>query len=125
MAPKVTVTDAAKAAILEAQEEPGAALRVSVSSNFEHSLVFDDAKAADALVDLGGLQLVFDRGSAKRSEGLVLDFVNEGDAAGFKIDNPNAPAGVSQMTPEELSALLEKEPVELFDVRTDEERENG
>jgi monothiol glutaredoxin len=46
------------------------------------------------------------------------------DGTGFKITNPNEPAKVKSMAPEELKKMLDgKKDVHLFDVRSDRERE--
>ena len=76
-------------------------------------------------LELDGLTLAFDPISAQRAEGMSIDFIDQaGGQAGFKIDNPNAPPSVQQLSVEDLKAKLDGgEKVELFDVRTPRERE--
>jgi monothiol glutaredoxin len=120
--PKVTLTPAAVKAIQAASEGEGGSLRIEISPRFEYALSIDSAQAGDVEVKSGGMSVVFDRQSAARADGLTIDFLDEG-GGGFKIHNPSEPAKVKQITVQELKALLEKNPsLELFDVRTSEER---
>lgn len=120
--PTVSVTEAAKRAVLEAAEGQVPALRIEISPQFEYSLSIDEASEGDLAVQANGLTLLFDRQSASRADGLRIDFLsNEG--GGFKIENPNEPARVKQITVQDLKALIDaQKPFELFDVRTPEER---
>ncbi|MFT3924831.1 MAG: Grx4 family monothiol glutaredoxin [Myxococcales bacterium] len=122
-APTVTVTEAAKRAVLEAGEgEAVAALRIEISPQFEYALSVDEPNEGDIKVDAGGLTLVFDRQSALRADGLRIDFL-AADGGGFKIDNPNEPPRVKQIGPRDLKALIDAgKSFELFDVRSNEER---
>jgi monothiol glutaredoxin len=121
-APVVTLTDAAKKALLEAAEGENPMLRVEISPQFEYALSIDEAKDGDFRVEAQGITLVFDRQSAQRADGLRIDFL-AASGGGFKIENPNEPPRVRQIGPRELKALLDNgSPLELFDVRTPEER---
>ncbi|MDD9937997.1 MAG: Grx4 family monothiol glutaredoxin [Myxococcales bacterium] len=119
--PSVIVTAAAKAAFQAAtQDEPGM-LRLAVSTRFEYELAVDQPKPGDYQVDAGGITVLVDRMSAKRADGITIDFSDE-QGGGFKLDNPNEPARVQTLTPAELKAKLDAgEPLELIDVRTEEE----
>jgi monothiol glutaredoxin len=72
-------------------------------------------------LNVRGLALFIDPASARRADGLSIDFV-DGANSGFKIDNPNQPPSVKQLSPAELKALLDKREITLFDVRPDHER---
>mgnify|MGYP005816264697 CR=1 FL=1 len=121
--PSVTITPAAKQAVLAASEgESVSALRIEISPKFEYALSVDAPGEGDLQVQSEGLTLVFDRQSALRADGLSIDFL-EADGGGFKIDNPNEPPRVKQIGPRDLKALIDSgKPFELFDVRTPEER---
>ena len=123
-APQIDVSDAAKSAFADAMsQDPAAVLRLEVSPRFEHELSLDAPKKGDFSIDSNGVRLVVDRDSAKRANGLKIDYVPEG-GGGFKIDNPNEPARVKQLAPTALKAMMDAdETFELVDVRTDEERE--
>ena len=60
--------------------------------------------------------------SARRADGVAIDVVDTPQGLGFRIDNPNAPR-VEAMDVEELKRRLDAgDPLQLFDVRTPEER---
>jgi monothiol glutaredoxin len=119
--PKITVSAAAQRAVLEAKgDEPGT-LRLEVSADFEHALSIDEPAPGDFQVDAGGLTVLIDRQSAPRADGIRVDYEAEGK--GFKVDNPNEGPKVRQLSPAALKAMIDaREPFELFDVRTPEER---
>jgi len=124
-APKVTVSPAAKIAIERAKGDEKGNLRLEVSADFEHALSIDEADAEDFKVDAGGLLVLIDPESAPRANGVVIDF-EEGaseDQGGFKVENPNEPAKVRQLSPAALKQMMDAgEKFELYDVRTPEER---
>ena len=121
--PTITVTDKAKAAILEAMEgEPGV-LRLMISSRFQYQMGFGPEEPGGFSVSSNGVTVHVDRASAKRANGMTIDF-QEGPQGGVIIDNPNEPAKVQQMSVSELKALKDAgDAFKLYDVRTDEERE--
>ena len=124
--PTITVSERAAAAFREAAAEagPGEAIRLIISPRFEHELAIEAPKKGDVEVEFGaGLRFVLDRMSAARAEGLRFVYVEQGGQAGFKIENPNAPAQVQQIGPSELQARMTAGPVQLFDVRSPQERE--
>ncbi|MCA9518161.1 MAG: Grx4 family monothiol glutaredoxin [Myxococcales bacterium] len=123
-APTIRVSAAAAEVLKQAAAQEGAdTLRFEVGPQFQYGLGFGQEQPGDLVVEAAGLRFVFDRGSAKRSDGLSLDY----DAAkgGFNIDNPNAPPGVRQISTDELAARLAAGGVHLYDVRTPEERAEG
>ena len=121
--PTLTVTDAAATVIRDASEGPDhLPLRLTISPSFQYDLRLDTPAAGDVQVTSNGVVIVLDAQSAERAAGLTLDFA-DGDGGGFAIDNPNAPVPISQISPEDLKALLEAgEAFELLDVRTPAER---
>lgn len=124
--PTITVTSAAAEAFREALADAGAdeVIRLEISPGFEHGLSIEAARPGDLAVDVGhGLRFAVARLSAGRADGLRFDFVVQRGEAGFKIENPNAPATVQAIVPAELQARLQAGKVHLYDVRTPGERE--
>ena len=81
--------------LLEAEGEPGLALRVAVRpggcSGFSYEMFFDsDVASEDQLADLDGVRVVVDPSSASLLTGATLDYKDGLQQAGFAIDNPNA-----------------------------------
>lgn len=127
--PSITITAMAKKALEAAKETPDAeedagVLRLVVSSKYEYELVLDEKKKSDFVVEAGGgVQVLIDRQSAARADGIVIDFANGPQGGGFRIDNPNEPGRVKSLSPKEAKAMLDKGEAKLLvDVRTEEER---
>jgi monothiol glutaredoxin len=123
-APRISVS--ARAAIeigKAAADTEGETLRLAVSPSFENELYFDTPKEGDFKVDGGSLSILVDRGSARRADGVSIDYSEGPKGAGFKIENPNEPARVRPLTAKELEARLgSAELTHLFDVRPEVER---
>jgi monothiol glutaredoxin len=120
--PKITVSAAAAKAFGAALAEAGyEVLHFQVNASFVSDLFFGPREAGEIEVDAGGLVLFLDRATARRANGVHIDFV-EGDGGGFKIENPNEPPRVRQIVAPELQAMLARGEIELFDVRPQAER---
>lgn len=125
VAPAITVTETAVNAFRGAAGDADAddCLRLAVDASFQNDLYFGPREKSDVVVTANGITIHMDRATAKRADGLVIDFVQGPDGAGFKIENPNEPPRVKQLRAEELARLLQaKEPLRLVDVRTEAER---
>ncbi len=125
VAPELTVTETAVNAFRGAAGDADAddCLRLAIDSSFQNDLYFGPREKSDVVVTANGITIHMDPGTAKRANGLVLDFVQGDDGAGFKITNPNEPPRVKQLRAEELAKwLAAKEPLRLVDVRTESER---
>lgn len=124
--PTIEVTPAAAAQLKAALEDadPGDGVRLSVSSRFEHGMELGPKGKDDLVIETAGLTLMIDPMSASRAAGLKIDFLDRGLAgAGFKIENPNAPSDVVQLSPKEFKAKLDSGEIkEVFDVRNAKEQ---
>ena len=127
--PRITVSARAAEVFREATADAGPddAIRLTISSRFEHDLGVESARPGDVQVEVAGLRFVLDRMSAGRADGLSFDYVEQGGQAGFKIENPNAPPTVQQIGPTELAARMAAQmavgELHLYDVRSPQERE--
>ena len=120
--PRIEVTPAARQALLQAGQGGEGKLRLGVSTRFEYELSLDDPQKGDYEVDAGGIVVLVDRMSAKRADGIRIDYTAAG-GGGFRIDNPNEPARVKPLRPAELKAMLDSgDKLELVDVRTEQEQ---
>ena len=94
----ITLTDVAAEKVnelIEAEGEPGLALRVAVRpggcSGFSYEMFFDSEFAEDDLAKAyGEIKVVSDPMSAQLLDGATLDFKDGLMGSGFAIDNPNA-----------------------------------
>jgi iron-sulfur cluster assembly protein len=73
-----------------------AGLRVGVRgggcSGFQYALAFDQERDGDAVFEDRGIRLLVDKPSLPYVQGSVIDYVDEMQGAGFKVDNPNVVA---------------------------------
>jgi monothiol glutaredoxin len=115
--PKVTASPEAIAAFKGAVAEGDPdVLHLQVTPQFEHDLFFGPLERGDVEVDLGGLKLYVNRSSLARAEGLHIGYIG-GPNAGFKIDNPNQPPQVIELSVQDAKAMLDRGELVLFDVR--------
>jgi monothiol glutaredoxin len=120
--PTIHVTEAALQAFRGALvDADGEVLHLKIDARFQNDLYFAPREAGTLELDIQGLRLFIDAPSARRADGMSIDFV-DGPNAGFKIENPNQPPSVKQLTPAELKDLLDQGKITLFDVRPDHER---
>ena len=123
--PALNISEAAATAIRAVQAgRPELSVHLKIDKAWNHQFNLAPAKGHEIRATDNGIEILLDPASAKRAAGLRLDMVDTDDGPGFVIDNPNAPAPVQQMTVQELKALRDAgEPVHLFDVREQAERE--
>ena len=81
--------------LIEAEEQPGLALRVAVRpggcSGYSYEMFFDtDVSDDDSRVEYGKIAVVVDSASRDLLKGATLDYKDGLQGAGFHIDNPNA-----------------------------------
>ena len=93
----LTEPAADKIKALMAEEDEVAVLRIAVQgggcSGFEYALGFDrGAQEGDHEFLLHGVSVVVDPYSAPYLQGATIDFLNELQESGFKIENPNVTA---------------------------------
>jgi len=95
----LTLTEAAQQkvkSVMESQGRPDDGLRLSIigrrMSSFQYSLGLVEpgqASADDVVVDVGAFKVFVDPNSAPNLEGVTIDYVEDIQGSGFKIDNPN------------------------------------
>jgi monothiol glutaredoxin len=125
-APNVTITPKAAAELGASLREagPGDVIHLTITDGWEHQLDMGPREASHLTVTSGDITIQLDPASAARGGGVTIDFVESPGGGGFKIENPNRPAQVTQIGPQALKALLDAGTVrEFFDVRTLPERE--
>ncbi|MCA9607163.1 MAG: Grx4 family monothiol glutaredoxin [Myxococcales bacterium] len=124
--PKVALSKAAEEAFIRFwdvegdTEEP--VVRLTISSNWEPLLDLDQEREGDLVLDMGELDLVMTRSTARRADGVTIDYMERGGNIGFKVEVPKRPRMVGQLTVDELKRWMDDgKPHLLIDVRTPEE----
>lgn len=119
--PKITATAEAISAIKAAMGDvPGEVLHLTVNASFQHDLFFGPVEAGEVEVDLGGLKLYVNRSSVSRAQGLQIGYTEAG-GGGFKIENPNQPPQVIELSVEDAKRMLDRGELQMFDVRPESE----
>jgi monothiol glutaredoxin len=121
--PAITITPAAAGALRAAREVEGDELHLEIDARFQYGLFFGPRAAGAIEVEAGGVTVLMDRATARRADGLSIDYVEGPGGAGFKIQSPHEPPRVRQLSPAELKAMMDRgERFELLDARTPRER---
>jgi iron-sulfur cluster assembly protein len=97
----ITLTDRGAEKVREFLSAQGtevatAGLRVGVRgggcSGFQYALAFDQQRDGDAVFEDKGIRLLVDTPSLPYIQGSTIDYVDDLQGAGFKVDNPNVVA---------------------------------
>ncbi|MGO1541090.1 MAG: Grx4 family monothiol glutaredoxin [Luteimonas sp.] len=120
----VTVKPAAAEMLRGALAEAGAdtALALSIDANFRPNFQVAKASANAIAVETEGLRIQFDPASARRADGITIDWVDDMRGKGLAIDNPNAPKPARQLSAAEADARVRDGKLTLVDVRGADER---
>ena len=123
--PTVTITEAAAKRVREYLERsPGKDLKLSIDARFNASMGLAPRDAHDVACESQGITVCMDVSTAERANGITIDLVESATGAAFKIDNPNAPGEVQQISPADVKRLRDSGAgFQFLDVRTPEERE--
>ncbi len=132
----LTVTDAAKEKIRSVIEDQGMeveGLRISINgrsaSAFEYGLGLEvELDPGDVVVDCGDFKVLIDPESAENLKGAIIDYVEDLNSNGFKIDNPNTPTwdnpkaqAIQQLIDERINPAVASHggQIDLLDVTDD------
>jgi len=121
--PSITVTPAAVEMLRGAlADSPGASLQLSIDARFQPNFQLaphdDNAIAAES----NGLRVQFDLASARRADGITIDWVDDIRGKGLAIDNPNAPKSVQELAVRDADDQLRAGSLIVVDVRPADER---
>jgi len=121
--PRITVTPAAVEMLRGAlADSPGASLQLGIDARFQPNFQLaphdDNAIAAES----NGLRVQFDLASARRAEGITIDWVDDIRGKGLAIDNPNAPKAVQELSVRDADDQLRAGNITVVDVRPADER---
>jgi monothiol glutaredoxin len=126
--PTLTITDAAAEGLRGATDgaNPEQALHLGVDARYQNSLFLGPIAANSIEIQANGITIRMDPISASRSDGVTIDSIDTPQGRGFRIDNPNAPNDVKQITAAEVAQHQNAGKVfEFLDVRTPQERDTA
>lgn len=119
--PKVSISAKAKENILTGIENIGSnVLMLFIDGQYNTRFSIEEPKGYEIVADVDGIKVYMDISSAKRAQGIKIDWVEDLQGAGLVIKNPNAPQEVKQITQEELAQGLQDGHFQhVYDVRSD------
>ncbi|MGB3392933.1 MAG: Grx4 family monothiol glutaredoxin [Stenotrophomonas sp.] len=121
--PAITITPAAvemlKGALADA---PGAALQLGIDANYQPNFQLAPFDADAIAAESNGLRVQFDTASARRANGITIDWVDDIRGKGLAINNPNAPKPVQELDVRSADDQLRAGSLTLVDVRPADER---
>jgi monothiol glutaredoxin len=122
--PVITITPAAVAMLRDALANAGDgyALQVEVDPRFSAKLQLAPVDANAIAVEHDGVRAQFDLASARRAEGLSIDWVDDERGRGLVIEHPNAAPKVRALSPADADARIQAGTLVLVDVRPADER---
>jgi len=122
--PQLTITEAAlemlRGAIDKADGE--VALQIEIDGTFRTRLALAPVNPGAIQQTIEGIRVQCDLASARRANGVKIDFADDLRGRGLVIDNPNAPKPVKAITPAEANARANAGELTIIDVRPPEER---
>ena len=122
--PSITIAPEAARMLKEsiANAGEGHALQLAIDANFNARLQLAAIDPNAISTEVEGIRAQFDLASARRAEGLRIEWVDDVRGRGLFIDNPNAPPKVQSMSPDEAARRAAAGDLLLVDVRPADER---
>jgi len=126
-APDITITEEARKHIESGLEELGEqVLYLNIDDQFNTRFSVEQPKGYEIVADANGIPLYMDIGTAKRANGIEIDWVDDIQGSGLVIRNPNEPAPVRQISAQELKKRLDAgEDLKIYDVRSEQQMAAG
>lgn len=122
--PSITIApeaaDMLRKALADAGE--GFALKVSVDPRYNAQLQAAPLDPDAIATEAAGLRVQFDLASARRANGMSIEWVDDARGRGLVIENPNAPPKVKPLSPAEAAEQRAAGSVIVVDVRPADER---
>ena len=125
-APEIDLSEEAHKALRGYLEGSNEVILLGIDRGFEASLSLGPKPDKGVLVEKDGVTIAMDRLTAARASGLKIDFIETEQGPAFKIDNPNQPKAVTELSVHELKNFFdEAKAFRLIDVRTQGEWETA
>lgn len=123
--PQINITPTAAEAIKAGMEDdPSLALHLRIDGRWQAQFMLKPAEGHELVAESQGIRILVDLATARRADGLEIDWVDGLTGSGLKISNPNAPAAVAELPVTELAELLDRNQAPLlFDVRPPADRQ--
>lgn len=126
--PTISISDEALAHIKEGLKDMGDhQLFLSVDDEYNTRFSLEMPKGYEVIADVGDLKVYMDIGTARRSDGVEISWIDELQGSGLRINNPNEPPAVQNLSVAELQDWFATDisNPRIYDVRSAEKVTEG
>ncbi len=118
---KITISDKAQENIKVGTQNMGNnVLKLSIDSQFNTRFSIEEPKSYEIVSEAGDIKIYMDVGTAKRADGISIDWVEDLQGAGLVINNPNQPKPVNQLLCTDLKKGIDEGKYKhIYDVRSE------
>lgn len=122
-AAQITITDTAAENIQKGIQNMGSSvLMLSIDGQYNTRFSIEEPKGYEISSEIGDIKIYMDVGTAKRANGIEIDWVEDLQGAGLVIKNPNEPKAVNQISAQELKQGMEDSNYShIYDVRSEQQ----
>ncbi len=123
-APQIQISAAAAEAIRNGMaEDPGSSLHLQIDGRWQASFMLKPAQGHEIRAESGGIEVLMDLATARKAQGMNVDWVDDVRGSGLTISLPQAPVGVRPLSVEDLSARIRQGTITVLDVRPERDRQ--
>ncbi|MCF6299586.1 MAG: Grx4 family monothiol glutaredoxin [Proteobacteria bacterium] len=122
-APEIKISDEALEHIKNGLVDVGDnVLYLNIDDAFNTRFSLETPKGYEIISQQQDIKFYMDIATAKRAQGIEIDWVDELQGSGLRIKNPNEPPAIKHLTVDELKQWIDsdKEQAQIFDVRSEE-----
>ena len=118
---EIIISDKAQENIKVGTESMGNnVLKLSIDSQFNTRFSIEEPKGYEVVSEVGDIKIYMDVGTAKRANGITIDWVEDLQGAGLVIKNPNQPKPVNQLSSADLKKGINDGTYKhIYDVRSE------
>jgi len=122
--PRIELTSAAANMLRKAIDDAGGktVVQLQIDARFQTRLQLAPPSRTAITTTVAEVPLQCDLSSARRADGLRIDWIDDARGRGLVIDNPNAAASVMTLTPADADARVRAGTLTIVDVRPGPER---
>ncbi|MCF6288084.1 MAG: Grx4 family monothiol glutaredoxin [Proteobacteria bacterium] len=119
----ITISDNAADNIKKGMQDIGTnVLMLTIDGQFNTRFSIEQPKGYEIVSETAGIKVYMDIGTAKKADGMEVDWVEDLQGAGLVIKNPNEPQAVKQISIQELREGIKTGQYQhIIDVRTEEQ----
>lgn len=124
--PAIEISPAAAAVLKDTlAKAPQMALAITIDAQFQPDFRLVPYQEKAITSESSGIRVQFDLASARRANGIVIDWVDDIQGQGLIIQNPNQPQSVPEISAKDAATRINAGQLTLIDVRGANERQQA